>query len=204
MVNIPAGKGLSAFKMDKYEVTVAEFKKCVDAGKCSTRNFETSSDHKYNNYGNSSRDNHPMNAVNWYGAKEYCKWVGKRLATDAEWKYAAYGTDGRKYPWGNEEATCEYAVYGRYFESGDCYNGKNSKHTMKVGSKPKGKSPFALYDMAGNVWEWVEDCYDSTCASRVLRGGGWTSFASDSLRSSYRFDSLPSGVRSDVGFRCVK
>lgn len=195
---------LNAFKIDQYEVTVAEFRKCVNAGKCSTKNFKTKSDYKYYNYGNSSRNNHPMNAVNWYGAKEYCEWAGKRLLTEAEWKYAAYGTDGRKYPWGNEEASCYYAV----MDDGDKHGGSDSDgcgkdRTWPVGSKEAGKSPFGLYDMGGNVWEWVEDCYDSSCAYRVLRGGGWFS-GSYSLRSSDRYGDKPTHMNYFNGFRCVK
>ena len=213
------GKGLNAFKMDKYEVTVAEFKKCVNAGKCSKSNFKTKSDHEYYNYGNSSRDNHPMNGVNWYGAKEYCSFVGKRLPTEAEWKYAAYGTDGRKYPWGNEEASCYYAV----MDDGDKHGGRYSdgcgkNRTWPVGSKEAGKSPFGLYDMGGNVWEWCSDYYvvdyyknspknnpqgGSTSARRVLRGGGWSS-ESGYLRSSNRSGNEPTLMNSSRGFRCVK
>ncbi len=195
---------LNTFKMDQYEVTVAEFRKCVDAGKCSRSNFKTSSDSGYYNYGNKSHDNHPMNAINWYGAKEYCEWTGKRLPTETEWKYAAYGTDGRKYPWGNEEAGCYYAV----MDDGNKHGGSDSDgcgkdSTWPVGSKEAGKSPFGLYDMAGNVWEWVEDCYDSTCASRVLRGGGWDDVSSR-LHSSLSYYYLPSFMHGDFGFRCVK
>ncbi len=198
---------LSAYKMDKYEVTVAQFKQCVTAGACSSDNFSTTSG-SHNNYNVTGRDNHPMNFVSWNGAKEYCAWAGKRLPTEAEWEYAARGANLTKYPWGNESPSCDKAVY----------YGCNNGHTSEVGSRPSGKSPFGLYDMAGNVWEWVEDCYKNytseavsnplnnscdTDASRVLRGGGWN-FESNGLRSSYRCISRPSDMIKSYGFRCAK
>ncbi len=190
-----SGNGLSSFKIDEYEVTVSLFKLCVNAGKCSRDNFGTGG--IYDNYDVSGRDNHPMNSVNWYGAKEYCEWAGKRLPTEAEWVYAAYGSDGRDYPWGNEEPNCDYAVY----DNGSDGCGEN--HTWPVGSKSDGKSPFGLYDMAGNVYEWVEDCYDNTCVSRVLRGGEWFNVPYY-LRSSSRGNGKPDSVGNGRGFRCVK
>ncbi|MBN2694474.1 alpha/beta fold hydrolase [bacterium] len=205
---------LSAYKMDRYEVTVAQFRACVNAGVCTSENFKVyhkNTDQYCNIFriGN-SYDNHPMNCVNWNGAKQYCEWKGKRLPTEAEWEYAARGSNSTKYPWGNQKPTSKYAVYG------------SSIGTAVVGSKPLGKSPFGLYDMGGNVWEWTNDWYvvydDNNgipvknpqqlggSTFKVLRGGGWGNSNNYSLTlcSSCRFRFNPSSLGSSIGFRCVQ
>lgn len=189
---------LDGYYIDQYEVTVSDFRACVTAGKCRTKNFKTKEDYKFYNYGNSNRNNHPMNGVNWEGANEYCKWKGKRLPTEAEWEKAARGVDGRIYPWGNKTASCTYAVIMNSTSFG-C--GKRS--TWSVGSKPLGRSPYGLYDMGGNVWEWCSD-QDKTGQkeSRILRGGSWD-FSSDHLRTSYRYKSPPNYGGHNFGFRCA-
>jgi serine/threonine protein kinase len=90
---------LDAFYIDKYEVTVAEYRRCGEAGKCSTQNLTPYDSCNWNKAG---RTNHPINCVDWNQAQAYCEWAGKRLPTEAEWEKAARGTDGRVYPWGNE------------------------------------------------------------------------------------------------------
>ncbi|MGI6394683.1 MAG: formylglycine-generating enzyme family protein [bacterium] len=207
---------LSAYKIDKYQVTAGEYQKCVDAGNC---NNDNSSEPHYRDYGSScnlgaeDKSNHPMNCVSWYGAKAYCEWAGKRLPTEAEWEKAARGTEGAKYPWGNEKASCKHAVMD---DGGD---GCGLDSTWAVGSKPKGVSPYGCYDMIGNVWEWVNDWYDSdyyetspsenpkgpeSGSSRVLRGGSWFNYGGDILRASDRYYGNPGSWTSYDGFRCAK
>ena len=143
---------LDAFNIDKYEVTVGQYEKCVNAGKCKTPKTGG-----YYNWGKSGRRNHPINGVSWHDAKSYCGFIGKRLPTEAEWEKAATWENGRKYkyPSGKNTISCNDAVmddgnkYGGY-DSDGC--GKNS--TWPVGSKPKEIN--GTFDMAGNLWEWVE------------------------------------------------
>ena len=130
------------FKIDKTEVTVTAYRRCVDAGRCTAPG--TGEDCNWNVSG---RSNHPINCVDRNQARTYCEWAGKRLPTQAEWSRAAYGTDGRKYPWGNKWDAIRANVYG----SEDGY-----EQTAPVGSFPTGASPSEALDMGGNVWEWTE------------------------------------------------
>ena len=189
---------LSAYYIDKTEVTQNEYKKCVDAGVCDTPGCD---------WNPAMTPNRPVVCVNWAQADEYCTWVGKRLPTEAEWEKAARGTDGRKYPWGNETASCELAVMD------------GCPGSMDVCSKsPAGDSPYGLCDMAGNVWEWVSDWYDSgyytnspasnpigpaSGPGRVVRGGGF-GFVYDNLRASRRIVYDPADVDDYLGFRCAR
>src|SRR5574338_706593 len=101
------------------------------------------------NWGVAGKEKHPINGVNWYQAKKYCEWKGKRLPTEAEWELAARGDDGRMFPWGNDTPTCNHVVSDSCGTSG----------TGPVGSKPLGDSPYGLHDMGGNVLEWCSDYY---------------------------------------------
>jgi formylglycine-generating enzyme len=198
---------LSAFKIDKTEVTVAAYKACVDAGQCSAANTSG-----FCNWNVSGRESHPINCVDWAQANAYCAWAGKRLPTEAEWEKAARGTDARKYPWGNGAINCARANYAPD-------PGANSycvRGTAAVGSYPSGASPYGALDMVGNVWEWVADWYDSGYYAtspttdpqgpgsgqyRVLRGGSWGSnpaLARASDRNGYNPGNL------SVGFRCAQ
>jgi len=201
---------VDSFYMDIHEVTVSEYADCVKTGAC--REPKNKDENKYCNWGYPNRGDYPANCVPWRQAWDYCAWSGKRLPTEAEWEYAARGSDARIYPWGNERGSCANAVI---FEG---ENGCGRDSAWPVMSKPKGKSPFGLYDMAGNLWEWCQDWYDETWYSRmpeknpvnqnnytrrVIRGGSWnTDFRF--IRSSNRDRLDPSEQDPSVGFRCVR
>jgi formylglycine-generating enzyme required for sulfatase activity len=190
---------LDGYWIYKYPVTVAQYRKfCRVTG----RQEPPPPDWGW-------KDDHPIVNVTWHDAVAYCQWAGVRLPTEAEWEKAARGTDGRKYPWGNE------------WDGSKCANsvGTNNLHsTVPVGSYPQGVSPYGVHDMAGNVWEWCSSLYrpypyraddgreeigkNVAGKRRVLRGGSWDSDVGD-FRAAYRGGSNPGDWWFDVGFRCA-
>jgi sulfatase modifying factor 1 len=214
MVSIPAGSfmmgsnegeadekpvhrvSVAGFAMDVTEVTTVAYTACVRAGRCSEAG--TSEFHSCN-YGLSDKDNHPINCVDWDQATAYCASVGKRLPTEEEWEYAASGTDGRTYPWGNEEPGTRACWDG---EGNDLGRGKRQS-TCSVGSYAS--RVFGLKDMAGNVWEWTSSGYSHDYnAFRVVRGGSWIDEGASLLRSSDR-SGFEFWDRHDfLGFRCAR
>jgi len=152
-----------AFDIDATEVTTSLWSRCVAAGGCTLPN--SSSD--LCTYGKAGKDQFPVNCIEHDQAAAFCQWAGKRLCSEAEWEKAAVGTDGRKYPWGNDAATCTLAVLD---ENGlGCGTGA----PFAVGSKPAGNTPLGLEDMAGNVWEWVADTYHDTYDNAPVDGSPW-------------------------------
>lgn len=205
---------LSAFYIGRTEVTQAQYAKCVSARKCSYDDRWIDGDRR--------GADRPMIVVGQEYAAEYCAWTGQRLPTEAEWEKAARGTDGRKYPWGNETATCDRAVMcdGLDFETG---TGCGTKGAMNVCShSPAGDSPYGLCDMAGNAAEWVSDyfSYDyysespyfnpegpslaevssGYTSTHLARGGNWGSGTRD-VRAAYR-GSINTPTWKN-GFRCA-
>lgn len=185
---------LEAFWIDRYEVTNEQYRKCVLAKACSEPDDLSS-------YNDPLFANHPVVYVSWHDARDYCQWMGKRLPSEAEWEKAARGDQGSIYPWGNEPRV-------------ECLNaGRRSMGTTSVGAFPCNASPYGAMDMAGNVWEWVEDWYEPYPNShyatelfgqkvKVVRGGSWNHPLEDA-RSYHRDFAHPSRALVVVGFRCA-
>jgi formylglycine-generating enzyme required for sulfatase activity len=147
-------KVLSAFSIDRTEVTRGAYARCVVAHRCRAVPDTDAVD-----------DQLPVANVAWAEAQAYCRFAGGRLPTEAEWEKAARGTDGREYPWGNE-ALCERANWGNFDGEGPCA-ASNPGHPVAVGGYPDGASPYGVLDLGGNVWEWVADLYDDDATSIV-------------------------------------
>ena len=201
---------LAAFYMDRYEVTNVHYADCVTAGVCAPPHF-VKSDFRSSYYGDPQYADFPVVYVDWNMARAYCEWRGARLPTEAEWEKAARGTDGRTYPWG-EGISCSQANYdGDPDPAAYCVG-----ETSAVGSYESGQSPYGLYDMAGNVFEWVssiDKSYPYNAAdgredptrggSRVIRGGSWNEAPHD-VQAFYRSWIGPDQSESELGFRCAR
>ena len=192
---------LSAYYIDKYEVTNSQYKVCVNLGAC--RPLDNT---LY--YDNDKYADHPVTFVNWHLANAYCSWREARLPTESEWEKAARGQSETNYPWGNA-IDCSYANYRG--KNGHCVGESTS-----VGSYENGKSIYGVYDMVGNATEWVSSMYadypyvandgrEGLAGSgvRIIRGGSWNNYDTV-VRSTNRAWISPSGAEFDFGFRCAK
>jgi formylglycine-generating enzyme required for sulfatase activity len=197
---------LGDFYIDQYEVTNARYAQCVDANVCGRPKY-TRSETRNQYYGNSAYTDYPVIFVNWEDARTYCEWRDARLPTEAEWEKAARGgLEGELYPWGNGSPDCSLANFNNVrLCVGD---------TSAVGSY--GPNSYQLFDMAGNVWEWVQSLYEdypydpadgrenvNLAGLHVLRGGAWGSGGSY-LRVAYRYVNDLSSTTNSIGFRCAR
>jgi formylglycine-generating enzyme required for sulfatase activity len=202
MVTVPS------FQIMKTEVTVGMYQACIDAGRC--------------NDSVSGGEDHPITGVDWHQMMAFAAWVGARLPTEAEWEFAATNRGQSTYPWGDDAPDCSRAQYD------NC----SGETTVPVCSKTAGLTEQGLCDMAGNVWEWVQDEYHSNydgaphdgsgwcngvcpenasdsnynasdSADRVFRGGGWTN-GSSGMRSASRHYNAPSTQYYSYGGRLAR
>ena len=191
MVFVPTGEFLfgpdrekavtGAFYIDRYPVTNAEYKKFVEA---------TGHEHPAHwrrGTWPEGKANHPVVQITWESAYAYVQWAGKRLPTELEWEKAARGTDGRVWPWGN------------VFDPRKCNT--SSEGTTPVGLySPGGDSPYGLWDMAGNVWEWIGG--KPSPLRMPLRGGDWLDGAEEA-QTFFRRMHTPKRKNDFMGFRCA-
>lgn len=211
---------LDGYWIYRYEVTNKMYQDCVSAGAC-PRPEQTKSRTRPDYFSNPDYADYPVIYVNYTAALSYCRWVGGRLPTEAEWERAARGdADTRLFPWGYDPAN---EVQANFCDQACPENDRTSgvddgyRETAPIGSYPDGISPYGLYDTAGNVWEWVLDNFSPTYYQispeknplgvqsskyRVIRGGGWSN-PSSGVRIVQR-----TGVRPDIsldtlGFRCM-
>jgi formylglycine-generating enzyme required for sulfatase activity len=212
------------FLLAKHEIVVSQYDACIASANCTAGSVADWDGNGWglNTVGN-GRSGHPQNGLTWQQAKDFCGWAapGGRLPSEAEWEYAASGAEHRKYPWGDApEPTCgnNTAVFA---EAGTILGyGCGSGGTWTSNSKPAGLSAIGAADMAGNLWEWVEDClhvsysgapvdgkaWNSSCSSsnRVLRGGAFHLSAPTTLRSAYRGSNEPGNRNAYMGARCLR
>ncbi len=211
---------VGGFWIYKTEVTNEMYQKCVDDGGCSSPK-QVDSDTRSIYYGDPRYSNYPVIHVTWYQARDYCLWAGGRLPTEAEWEKAARGEDGRLFPWGNQAPSSKLANLcdrgcsnpdARLSNLDDGY-----ADTSPVGNYPAGVSPYGAYDVAGNVWEWVADWYQTgyyasspyenpqgppSGERKGIRGGSWFN-GMDGVRTVVRSSRKPDDHFYSIGFRCV-
>lgn len=183
---------LPAFYMDKYEVSTKLY-----AAFLQETNRKQPDD--WSRVSLTSLGDRPVIGVDWRDADAYCRYYGKRLPSEQEWEKAARGTDGRTFPWGNADPNVALANYSLTYCSFFC--NVYTDNLKSVGSYEAGKSPYSIYDMAGNVWEWTGSDYSSN--GKVIRGGSWGINAGD-LRSTLRISGDPTGRHNNRGFRCAQ
>ena len=228
---------ISTFCLDKTEVTTKAYLACVDKGEC-----ERPLDHvqwpdirpdqekrftPFCNVSHPDRGDHPINCVAWAMADLYCKKHGQRLPTEAEWEYAARGSNQRKYPWGDDPPTGKHLnACGKECKLWGQTHGDERKSMYKdddgypatapVGSFPAGASAHGILDMAGNVWEWTADWFGpysadplqdpkgpATGTKRVMRGGDFFGYEPSWARPAYRWRDDPDAYNHAIGFRCA-
>ena len=242
----PAHKvALDAFCMDVTEVTTVAYAECVQAGGCTppaaVPDYPKSagaSDAEHDksrraygdlcNAGHADRRLHPINCVSWEQASAHCRWRSARLPTEAEWEYAARGSDGRTFPWGDEpggfgfmnacgsECSAWQRAHGvpegeRMYETDDGWAG-----TAPVGSFPRGRTRFGLDDMVGNVWEWTADWFVTYTDEeqinprgapagerKAIRGGGFNGGVALWHNPAFRYHQLATASSPAIGFRCA-
>jgi formylglycine-generating enzyme required for sulfatase activity len=201
---------MSSFLIDVYEVTNANYARCVSAGRCPAP-VSKSSNTRPDYYGNGAYANYPMVNVSWNEATTYCQWRGARLPTEAEWEKAGRGgLSNNGYPWGDTKPICVSDI-----NNGAQFSDCGAEDTLAVGNFRQ--NGYGLFDMAGNVYEWVNDWYGQnqygvlqnfnpsgppSGENKVVRGGSWNTIVTN-LRVTDRAQFNPASRKVDLGFRCA-
>ncbi len=211
---------LAGFRIDRTEVTVGAYTRCVNAGVCTKAGLERHGPPKAPNrqlsvrcnWGKANNERLPINCVDHQQANTFCRWLGAQLPSEAQWEKAARGTDKRSLPWGGMFASCTFAVLQQGAASCRAFG------TAVVGSKPGGASPYRVLNTAGNVREWTADWYGAESyktapeqnpsgpeqgTQRVVRGGCWGDVNGRFARTSARQGMAPDTHSVYVGFRCA-
>ena len=193
---------LDDYYIDQYHVTNAQYRRFVAA------TGRRPPSHWFGDTPPPGKENHPVAFVSWFDADAYCRWAGKRLPTEAEWEKAARGTDGRMFPWGKKYLTGRANVWQEKY-----------KDTTPVNAFPAGRSPYGLYDMAGNLFQWTSDWFlpypgnktphpNFGTTLKVLRGGSFYDCSNYrcgiSFQTFNRIALLPQTRAISAGFRCAK
>lgn len=199
---------LNSFWIDQTEVTNRMYALCVASGACipPSKNSSITRENYYNNF---AYENYPVMFISWVQAKTYCEWAKRRLPSEAEWEKSARGTDGRNYPWGNDEPQEFLLNFNRFI--GD---------TTDVYKYSLGTSPYGAFGMAGNVYEWVADFYDpnyyannvydnptgpasANPINNVVRGGSWVDKENYTRSSARIYLWFKNADDPGIGFRCA-
>ncbi len=208
---------LSEYWIDRFEVTASDFSDFLNRHPQSSQRFielgNAVTVEKVNGRyrARPGLERHPVNRVSWYGANAYCRWLGKRLPTEAEWEKAARGIDQRIFPWGDAFPDNTRVTFRRKFSE------LGFAVLEPVDAMAAGRSPYGVHHMAGNVWEWVADWYaddyydrsekkdpqgPASGTTKVLRGGNWY-YKAYYMRTTYRFNEPPHKFKNWLGFRCA-
>jgi len=200
---------LRSYRIDRFEVSHADYRRCVQAGVCPPARVSPSD-------ARVGRPYQPATGVRWADAQRYCAWVGGQLPTEAQWERAARGSDARRFPWGSHfhHLLANHGLPDAAPQPADFYG-----YAAPVDAMPDGRSPYGLHHMAGNAWELTADRYaadayehgpvvdptgpqSTEAAQRVMRGGSWRS-PPHTLRVTHRAALDESRSEADVGFRCA-
>ena len=196
---------LDMYYIDQFEISNAQYGQCVLDGACELPLLDNSK-MRQSYYSNSIYADYPVVYISWYDAQIYCSWRGGRLPNEVEWEKAARGEDQRPYPWGTEKADCQHA---NYWPTGACVG-----DTTAVTEQSAGASNYGVYNLSGNVAEWVKDWFQSYpggdpnaakdfgITHRTIRGGAYFD-GPNNIRATARKGLNPEEAHSYVGFRCV-
>jgi formylglycine-generating enzyme required for sulfatase activity len=195
---------LDSYFIDLFEVSNEEYRTCVAEEGCTQANLRNSF-RRAGYRDDPTFANYPVMGVTWNQANAYCTWAGQRLPTEAEWEFAASGPENFTWPWGNEfDASLSAA---------------SSLDTEPVDEFPEGASPFNVYNMAGNVNEWVQDRFDGNFyanspennpvnldsgSSQIYRGGSFDNSNGAFFATSRRYVVSANTFDVDIGFRCAQ